>query len=120
MAFESDAYNLVPVDTNSDQDIFVHDRDDGRTTRISVSSSGEQGNWDSYEPWFSADGRYVAFYSWASNLVPDDTNDFADMFIHDQQMGETTRVSVSSTGEQANGWSAWPAISGDGRYVAFT
>ena len=117
VAFESSSSNLVPGDTNGTRDVFVHDRVTGGTERVSVSSSGGQGNDWSDSPSISADGRYVAFYSRASNLVAGDTNAVADIFVHDRVTGGTERVSVSSTGEQGDG--AWPSISADGRYVAF-
>ena len=124
VAFESSADNLVSADTNGCADIFVHDRQANQTTRVSVSSSGEQGDARSYTPSISADGRYVAFGSEASNLVGDDTNGCADVFVHDRQTGWTRRVSVSSDGTEANASSAWPherglSISADGRDVAF-
>jgi hypothetical protein len=119
VAFDSGASNLVPGDTNGTRDIFVHDRQTGQTTRVSVDSSGNQGNGDSSWPAISADGRYVAFDSDASNLVPGDTNGESDVFVHDRQTGETSRVSLDSSGSQGNDYSSWPAISADGRYVAF-
>ena len=67
----------------------------------------------------SADGRFVAFMSWASNLVPDDTNEVYDTFVHDRSTGTTTRVSVDSAGQEADWGGGWPAISGGGRFVAF-
>jgi Tol biopolymer transport system component len=120
VAFDSWASNLVDGDTNGVRDVFVHDCLTGETTRVSVSSEGAQGNEGSVEPSTSADGRYVAFASQASNLVPDDTNDTQDIFVHDRLTGETTCVSRSSCGELAAGSSSSPAISGDGRFVAFT
>ncbi len=119
VAFESDATNLVPGDTNGSNDIFVHDRQTGVTERVSVSSDGAQGNQYSYYPFISADGRYVAFESRATNLVPGDTNISYDVFVHDRQTGVTERVSVSSGGTQGKNNSQHPAISADGRYVAF-
>jgi LPXTG-site transpeptidase (sortase) family protein len=119
VAFESDASNLVSGDTNGTRDIFVHDRQTGVTTRVSVASSGTQANGGSYNAAISADGRYVAFESVASNLVSGDTNGARDVFVHDRQTGTTTRVSVASSGTQGNGNSHSPAISADGRYVAF-
>jgi hypothetical protein len=113
------ASNLVPGDTNTSTDVFVHDRQTRATARVSVDSAGSQGNSDSYPPSVSADGRYVAFYSEASNLVPDDTNGYLDVFVHDRQTGATERLSVDSGGNQGNGESEYPAISADGRYVAF-
>jgi len=119
VAFASSASNLVSEDTNEVYDVFMHDMQTGMTERVSLSSTGEQGNGQSFEPSISADGRYVAFYSDASNLVSGDTNGFTDIFVHDRQTGETIRASVSSTGEQADGLSGVPSISADGRSVAF-
>jgi Tol biopolymer transport system component len=120
VAFESFSDNLVPDDTNGYFDVFVHDRQTGETSRISVASDGTQGNNDSQQRVsISADGRYVAFVSSASNLVPGDTNGYEDIFIHDRYMGQTSRASMDSDGTQANGSSAFPSISADGRYLAF-
>ncbi len=90
-AFRSEANNLVSGDTNGYGDVFVHDRQTDATTRVSVASDGAQGNDNSRFPSISADGRYVAFYSFASNLVGGDTNGVDDIFVHDQQTGTTTR-----------------------------
>ena len=120
VAFSSYANNLVEGDTNGRQDIFIHDTQAGITTRVSVNSSGAQGNNDSYTPSISADGRMVAFSSDAGNLVSGDTNGWEDIFVHDRQTGLTTRVSVSSTGAQNNDASFYPSISPDGRYVTFS
>ena len=119
VAFESDANNLVAGDTNGTSDIFVHDRGTRRTTRVSVNSSGDEGNDVSLGASISADGRFVAFYSGANNLVTGDTNGRQDVFVHDRQKGLTNRVSVDSSGAQGNSLSARPSISADGRYVAF-
>ena len=119
VVFSSVASNLVNGDTNNTDDVFIHDRQTGQTTRVSISSSGIQGNDFSTGASISADGRYVAFQSEASNLVSNDTNNAMDIFIHDRQTSETTRVSVASDGTEANGFSAAPYISDDGRYVAF-
>ncbi|MEK7611792.1 MAG: hypothetical protein AAB407_00365, partial [Patescibacteria group bacterium] len=120
VVFGSYDINLVPGDTNLAVDIFVHDQQTEKTTRVSVSSNGSQGNSSSEEPSISGDGRYVAFWSSASNLVPGDTNGKWDVFLHDQQTGETTRVSVDSQGNEANGHSfGKTSISADGRYIAF-
>ena len=120
VAFGSYASNLVAGDTNGAGDIFVHDRQTGTTTRVSVSSAGEGGNDQSEDPSLSADGRFVAFNSGASNLVAGDTNDAWDIFVHDRQTGTTSRVSVSSAGEEGNNGSGDPSLSADGRFVAFT
>jgi Tol biopolymer transport system component len=117
--FESNASNLVAGDTNGRVDIFVRDRQLGTTERISVDSAGIQANGDSKESSSSADGRYVAFRSYASNLVAGDTNGFSDVFVRDQVAGTTERVSVDSAGAQGNSTAQSPVISGDGRYVAF-
>src|SRR5439155_409199 len=120
VAFASDASNLVTGDTGGRGDIFVRDLQTGVTTRASLDSGGAQGNASSDLPALSADGRYVAFASDASNLVSGDTNNVGDIFVRDLQTGVTTRVSLDSSGTQANGSSSGPAISADGRYVAFT
>ena len=119
VAFYTDATNLVPDDNNNRADVVVHDRQTGETTRASVSSDGQEGNESSLSPSISADGRFVAFWSDASNLVAADNNGQKDVFVHDRQTGETTRVSVSSDGQAANGKSDSPSISADGRFVAF-
>jgi Tol biopolymer transport system component len=119
-AFYSDASNLVSGDTNAARDVFVRDLQTGQTTRVSVSSAGTEANGDSFAPAISADGRFIAFASAASNLVNGDTNDANDIFVRDRQANTTTRVSVGPTGVQANGGSDEPSLNGDGRLVAFT
>lgn len=111
--------NLVPGDTNNEWDVFVHDREQRTTSRISVSSEGQQGNGSSSGPSISADGRFVAFGSAASNLVPGDTNQEYDAFVHDRETGITERISVPSDGGEGNRDSGDAAISADGRWVAF-
>ena len=120
MTFWSSASNLVPGDTNQAGDVFVRDLQSGTTQRVSVAADGTQGNGGGDDPAISADGRYVAFDSYASNLVPGDTNDRYDVFVRDLQSRTTQRVSVATDGTQANGDSGSPAISSDGRYVAFS
>jgi len=119
VAFESRSNNLVDGDTNEVDDIFVHDRATGETTRVSVANDGTQGNGASVRTSISADGYYITFDSSASNLVEGDTNGVDDIFVHDRLTGETTRISVASDGTQGNDWSNLPCISADGRYVAF-
>ncbi|GAA3769562.1 PD40 domain-containing protein [Plantactinospora mayteni] len=120
VSFSSYASNLVSGDTNEDADVFVRDRAAGTTTRVSVASDGVQGNGWSVEPVLSTDGRFVAFTSRASNLVPGDTNDEPDVFVHDRRTGTTRIVSVSTDGLQAdNGGASGARISADGRFVAF-
>src|SRR5258705_6726927 len=79
----------------------------GITTRVSVSSVGTDGNQQSERSAVSGDGRFVVFVSLADNLVPGDTNNAADIFVHDRLTGTTERVSVSSRGEEANGDSSF-------------
>lgn len=120
VTFKSDASNLVAGDTNERSDIFVHDRSTGKTTRASVNSAGAQGNGSNSRSMISGDGRYVAFASWATNLVASDTNSKLDIFIHDNITGNTRRASLGPLGAQANDKSDdYHAISADGRYVAF-
>ncbi len=120
VAFDSQAFNLVPGDTNGAADVFVRDRITGMTERVSVDSAGLQGNNHSAGPRISADGRYVAFTSYATNLVPGDNNDCSDIFVHDRSTGTTERVSVDSAGLQGNLRSLEAWISADGRYVGFS
>ncbi|MFG1607806.1 TolB family protein [Actinoplanes sp. NPDC049265] len=121
VAFSSSAGNLVHGDTNGTSDVFVRDLQRQRTTRVSLSGTGAQGNdFSSGSLGLSADGRYVAFESYATNLVPGDTNGFADLFLHDRRTGRTSRVNLGDDGSQANHVSGSPSVSADGRYVAFT
>jgi Tol biopolymer transport system component len=119
VAFLSFATNLVAGDTNGSYDVFVRDRQAGTTERVSVDSAGVEGNDNSYFASISADGRFVAFVSHATNLVPGDTNGAADIFVRDRQGGTTERVSLDSSGVEGNGPSDFPSISADGRYVVF-
>jgi Tol biopolymer transport system component len=100
-------------------DIFVRDLFAGTTERVSVDSASVEGNGDCWAPSISRDGRYVAFESGASNLVPGDTNFSRDIFVRDRQAGTTERVSVSSAGVEANHLSQYPSITPDGRYIVF-
>ena len=102
VAFCGAATNLVPGDTNLDWDVFVRDRAAGTTERVSVDSSGAQADQGSLYPAISADGRFVAFSSFATNLVAGDYNNYPDIFVHDRATGATTRVSVSSSGYEGN------------------
>jgi Tol biopolymer transport system component len=134
VAFNTLASNLVAGDTNINFDVFVHDRLTKTTLCASVNSQGQKGSGvSSGEPAFdsdahnsvmSPDGRYVVFESSYTNLVANDTNKVTDIFRHDLQTRTTTRISVDSNGNQANGSSAIgfaksSAISADGRYVVF-
>ena len=120
VSFSSYAWNLVPGDGNNSGDVFVRDLQTGTTTRVSVGTGGLQANGQSpLGGSLSADARYVAFFSEATNLVAGDTNGAEDIFVHDRVTNETTRVSVDSTGAQADGMSEFAAISADGAVVAF-
>ena len=119
VVFSSLASNLVPGDTNGVQDVFLRDTQTNTTTLVSVGLTGSPATPDSFHPAISADGRYVTFCSWASNLVPGDTNGVQDVFLRDRQTNTTTRLSVASDGTQGNDGSGLPSISADGRYVAF-
>jgi hypothetical protein len=130
VAFASLAKNLVPGDTNGRWDIFVKERATGAIVRVSVSSAGVQTDFMSRTPSISADGRFVAFKSDATNLVTGDTNNHSDIFVHDRDPdgngifdegnGTTERVSVDSNGNEADADCFEPSISGDGMLVAFT
>lgn len=119
IVFQSSATNLVENDTNSRSDIFLFDRDAEEITRVSVASDGSEANRSSIDPAISNDGHVIAFISNATNLVANDTNGLRDVFVHDRETGETSRVSVSSTGIQADNFSFLPDLSGDGNLVAF-
>ncbi|MFO1036405.1 MAG: hypothetical protein U1E45_06145 [Geminicoccaceae bacterium] len=124
VAFLSLADNLVPGDTNHAVDVFLRNMRTGKTELVSLGTEGRQGNSHSFGPAISADGRYVAFYSLASNLVANDTNGALDVFVRDRLNATTTRVSVGPGGVQGNGTnSIFPlqhvAMSADGGVVAF-
>jgi hypothetical protein len=119
IAFISSLNGLVAGDTNGWADLFVHDRMSGETIRVSISSTGEAANNESASVDISADGRYLSFRSWASNLVPDDHNGQADVFVHDRQTGQTERISQRDDGSETTQDASNPSISGDGRFVAF-
>ena len=119
VAFGSYATNLVPGDDNMRPDIFARDRGAGATERANVAPDGAQANDDSDSPGLSADGRFLAFRSAATNLVAGDTNLYGDVFVRDRRAGTTERVSVSSGGAEGDANSYRPVISADGQFVAF-
>jgi len=125
VTYSSVASNLVPDDTNNTSDVFVFDRQTGATTRVSVASDGTEGNGGSAAPAISADGRFVAYHSSATNLVPGDTDDgLTDLFVFDRQANATELVSVASDGTEPNGsifgGSGAVEISADGRFVVYS
>ncbi|MET8045461.1 hypothetical protein ABZU25_31910 [Micromonospora sp. NPDC005215] len=120
VAFASTSDNLVPGDTNDNTDIFVRDTETGTTTLVSAGVNGQPANdGATYTATISGNGRYVAFTSYASNLVPGDTNNERDVFVHDRQSGSTTLVSAFAGGRQIRGSSSGATISDNGRYTAF-
>ena len=119
VTFTSNATNLVPGDTNAAHEIFVHDRLTHITERANISTNGTQGNGLAQSSKISADGLCVSFTGASSNLVAGDTTNAADIFVRDRRHGTTERVSVATSGAQANANCEMPSISADGRYVVF-
>ncbi|QEF96371.1 Serine-aspartate repeat-containing protein D precursor [Stieleria maiorica] len=120
VTFQSRATDLVPGDTNGRADLFLRDLQLGTTERLNLAPDGGQASGgDTYDGHLSADGRFVAFWSWADNLVPDDTNGVSDAFLLDRQTGITERVSTSSAGGQSDDNAFDVSISDDGRYIVF-
>ncbi|WP_440085060.1 S8 family serine peptidase [Streptosporangium sp. LJ11] len=119
VGFGSGATNLVAGDTNGQTDAFAHDRETGKTERVSVASDGGQSDGLSSSPSFSADGRFAVFNSDATNLVPGDVNGRTDVFVRDRSTGKTEAVSVGTGGATGDGNSREQSISADGRFVAF-
>lgn len=130
VVFLSKSNDLVPGDTNGRVDVFVRDRANQSTVRVSVSSAGVEADKDSANPAISADGRFVAFGSVAMNLVVADTNGQKDVFLHDRDPDvdgifdepgaiSTVRASVDDVGAERTRAASQPAVSGDGRWVAF-
>ncbi|MGC4773296.1 hypothetical protein ACLQ25_30535 [Micromonospora sp. DT44] len=120
VAFASTSYNLVPGDTNDSADVFVRDTETGVTTLVSGGLNGQPANDGiEYTAAISGNGRYVVFTSYASNLVPGDTNNERDVFVHDRQTGSTTRVSTFAGGREIRGSSSGATISDNGRFTTF-
>ncbi len=119
VSFTSYAHNLVDGGTNYTKDVFVKNLQSGAVQQASINAAGGQGNGHSEHADISADGRYVVFESYASNLVAGDTNSYVDIFIKNLESGSLLRVSTSAAGGQGNGGSVSADISADGRYVLF-
>jgi hypothetical protein len=119
VSFVSTSSNLVRHDSNGVEDIFVRDLEAGTTERVSLTSRGGQANSSTTVASISPGGRWVAFSSFATNLVPRDTNGQFDVFIHDRQSGLTEMVSVSTDEMPGNAVSTGPSVSRGGRHVAF-
>lgn len=119
VVYSSAASNLVEGDTNVKYDIFLFDSKKGATRRVSVGNSGEQGNGGSFIPAISANGRYIVYDSYASNLVAYDHNLSRDIFLFDKKTGKTSMVSVNNAGNPGNDDSSSARISNNGRYIVF-
>lgn len=125
VAFASVATNLVSGDTNGARDVFVLDRRTHTTTRVSVASNGAEAHGDAAidnnarSLDISANGRFVAFHSLAPDLVPNDGNGVANVYLHDRLTGTTELVDVATDGTPSNGESLQPRLSADGRFVVF-
>ena len=109
VAFYSEATNLATGDTNDRSDAFVYDRVTDTIEMVSVNNIGAQGDRGSYSPSISSDGRYVAFYSGARNLVAGDTNGNQDVFVYDRVTDTIEMVSVNNSGDEGNGGSSLPS-----------
>jgi Tol biopolymer transport system component len=115
----SGAGDLIPGDSNGRWDVFVRDRAGGTTERVSIAWDGGQAAGDSDDGYMSGSGRFVAFRSFASNLVPNDTNAVEDVFLHDRRSRTTERVSISSAGAEGNNYSDGGRVTNNGRYIVF-
>lgn len=122
VVFASSATNLGAGSTNTNRHVYLLDRLLQKTLLVSVATDGSPGDQGGFLPVISADGRFVAFVSNSTNLVPNDTNGFEDLFVRDLQTLVTVRANVATDGTQSNR-SVWrqdqPTISADGRFVAF-
>jgi Tol biopolymer transport system component len=120
VVFLSAASDLVAGDTNGVADVFVRDRMLGTTERVNVSSTGAQSAMHSTNPTISDDGRYVAFNSFAYDLVVGGTNGYFDLFVRDRLLGTTIQASVSVSGVQGNAnTDNLSAMAPNGSFVAF-
>jgi Tol biopolymer transport system component len=120
VVFRSNATNLVAGDTRRNDEVFVHDRKTGDTRRVSVSFRGGESNGTSHVGSISASGRFIAFYSDATNVVAGDSRRLYDAFVRDLKTRTTRRVSIAPNGAWPKRDSYSPAISADGRFIAFT
>lgn len=119
IAFGSGEADPEPGPAGGQAAIFRYDRMTGKTVLVSVADDEQESNWHSEHPSISGDGRFVAFASDASNLVPGDTNEARDVFVRDVEVGTTERVSVTRHRSQEEMPSDSPAISNDGRVIGF-
>ena len=123
MIFQSDTATLVPGITPGREHIFLKDLTTGAVTLVTTGIAGSEANADSRAGSISADGRYVAFGSAASNLVAGDLNGFQDVFLWDRLTGETRLVTTSAGGAQADASTFVSEddikVTADGQFVAF-
>ncbi|MCY2961521.1 MAG: calcium-binding protein [Planctomycetota bacterium] len=119
VAFHSVATDFGPIDANGKRDIYVRDLATGAMELVSVATDGSQSDGDCSNPVLSHDGRFVVFESFATNLAPGDTNGTLDIYARDRLAGITLRVSVSTVGAGADGYSQLPNVTADGRFVVF-
>ena len=124
VSFTSFGDNLVPGDTNFASDVFVRDRQLNATERVSVRSDGSEVSQGSFSSQISAEGGVVAFDSFSDDLVPGDTNQSVDVFVHDRQTavteGISTRTSCDPTQGDICGNSLVGSLTPDGRFIAFS
>jgi Tol biopolymer transport system component len=119
VVFESGAHAFVPEDTNFTTDIYLRDRQMGTTTLVSRTPTGSAPNLGSREPSISADGGFVTYSSFATDIVPPSGPAFYRVYVHDFAAGTTILASVAADGASANADAGTPSISSDGRFVAF-
>lgn len=119
VAFASAASNLVPNDTKKFVDVLARDRDTGKTVLVSKAPGTARANGDSRPNSVSKTGRFVAYDSGASNLVPGDTNGWYDVFVRDLMRKRSELISVAADGGPADSTSIYPSISANGRFVSF-
>lgn len=118
VVFESNG-RFTGGDAGNDSDVFIHDRNSGRTTRVSVKANGKEvPGADSVEASISANGRYVAFAS-DGRFVKKDRNNYADVYVKDLRTGKLTLASLDTQNQQVDANATEPALSADGRHVAF-
>jgi Tol biopolymer transport system component len=120
VAFVSDDKDIVPGGNDNYFQVFLRDRTTGVTTRVSTKTNGNQASDESGLPSLSGDGRYIAFESDSPGLVAGDTNDWTDAFVRDRVTNTTKRVSLTSTGAEADVGGGEPSISTNGQVVAFS
>jgi Tol biopolymer transport system component len=119
VVFASDSADIVPGDTNGRPDVFLRDMQNGTVQRVDVGPGGVEADFGAEWPSISADGRFVAYHSAATNLVPGDRPEYLDVFVYDRIDGTTRRIAVDAAGTPPDDTTGFPSISGDGRYVAF-